>query len=91
MKKLLQRILSGVMSVVTMTLIMASPVAAMVYAAELLETNQHVSVADHLLRTDLKLNSSYEQERTKKNPGHLESPVIWDEKEGKINENKTLD
>ncbi|WP_094606064.1 hypothetical protein SPSIL_007330 [Sporomusa silvacetica DSM 10669] len=37
MKKLVRRLLSGVLSLITTCLIMASPVAAMVYAAEPIE------------------------------------------------------
>ena len=37
MKKLVRRLLSGVLSLVTTCLIMASPIAAMVYAAEPIE------------------------------------------------------
>ncbi|MBP2664942.1 MAG: hypothetical protein H6Q71_2890 [Firmicutes bacterium] len=37
MKKLIRQLLSGVLSLITTCLIMASPVAAMVYAAEPVE------------------------------------------------------
>ena len=46
MKKLLRRILSGVLSLVTTCLIMVSPVAALVYAAEPVEAVESFGITD---------------------------------------------
>lgn len=46
MKKLLRRLLSGVFSLVTTCVIMASPVAAMVYAAEPVEAVESFGIKE---------------------------------------------
>lgn len=46
MKKLIRRLLSGVLSLITTCLIMASPVAAMVYAAEPVEAVESFGIRE---------------------------------------------
>ncbi|CQR71854.1 hypothetical protein SOV_06460 [Sporomusa ovata DSM 2662] len=46
MKKLVRRLLSGVLSLITTCLIMVSPVAAMVYAAEPIEAGDNFKIKD---------------------------------------------
>lgn len=88
MKKVLQRFLSGMMSAVTIALIMASPIAAMVYSAETIETNQQVPIKDNSFEIDLKPSSSYREQLEEQKPRQLEAPVPWDEKNAKTNKNK---
>jgi hypothetical protein len=49
MKKLIRQLLSGVLSLITTCLIMASPVAAMVYAAEPVEAVESFGIREAAL------------------------------------------
>lgn len=91
MKKVLQRFLSGMRSAVTMALIMALPIAAIVYAAETIETTQQVPIENHSFGIKLKLSSPYKEQLEEQKPRQLETPVPWDEKDAKPNENKKMD
>jgi hypothetical protein len=91
MKDFLRRVLNGIMSVVTMALIMLSPVAAIIYAADLPETSQHVSLNDKSFSTDVIPSSAYEQPASSKNnPEQLQTPSPFHEKLRSKDEYRTL-